>query len=330
MYYKKYKETKIKSNISKKLCYKIYNLCLDLNKNNNKYNDISILNSLSFIKKRNIPLITLYRKNLFKYNKEFNSKTDDMKFYDKVYDKFLFKYKLRDTKFNHIYRKKHNDNNNTSIKKIKNQKIFNKIENKSTNNILYSKINIKNNTNTVNLKFDNQNNINDFSSKERVNNYIYQSKIFPEKKSTENISNHYLSPQKKIISEKENKPKNELVISHVEKLNLNTNFPKTPKKSKKRLFIEEKKPKILNTEIKIFSKPYIIDNNNFQINKNVKNKKKKKNNIKIKKPNNGQKIKDIYLDFDLEKLQLEIAKKKLEDYVTYLKKGKNNYYNNNI
>ena len=331
MYYKKNKKTQIKSNISKKLCYKIYNLCLDLNKYNNKYNDISISNSLSFIKNRNIPLNTLYNKNSFKYNKEINSKSDDMKLYDIVYDKFRLKYKLKDTKFNHIYKNNHNVNNNISIKKINNQNILCKIENKSTDNILYKKNKIKNKSNIINLVLDNQNNIKDFSSKERVNNYIYKKKIFQEEKSKENNNNHYFSPQKKFISEKENKPKNELAISHVEKLNLN--FPKTPKQSKKTFFIEEQKPNIINTEIKISSKPYIIQSNNFQINKNAKNKKKKNTNIKIKKSNNSQKIKDIYLDFDLEKLQLEIAKKKLEDYAIYLKKEKNNYpkynYNNN-
>ena len=329
MYYKKNKEAEIKSNITKKLCYKIYELCLDLNKYNQKYNDISILNSLTFIKNRNIPLNTLYRKNSFK-NKTTNAKSNDMEFYNKAYDKFLFKYKLKDTKFNYKYR--NNVNNNISIKKINNHNILGKIENKSTDNILYTKSNKKKRANIIHMKLDNENNINDLSSKIRVNNYIYKRKIFQEEKSTKSNRNNYLSPQKRLISVEENKPEIELAISHVEKLNLHGNFPKTPKKSSKRIFISEKKPKIINTEIQISAKPYIIENNNFQINKNAKNKKdkkKKKNNIKIKRSNNAQTIKDIYLDFDLKKLQLEIAKKKLEDYATYLKKNKNNYYNNN-
>ena len=280
MYYKKIKETHNKQNISKKLCFQIYNLCLDLNKYNNKYNDISILNSLSSIKNRNFSLNTMYKKNSFKYNKVINSKSDDMKFYDIVYDKFLFKYKLKVTKFNHIYRKNNNVNNNISIKKVNNQNIFNKTKNKSTDNISYTKNNKKNKISIVNLKLDNQNNSNDNAPKTKINNYIYKRKIFPEKKSSENNSYHYLSPQKTIILEKENKPKKELIVSHVEKLNLNISFPKTPKKSKKNFFMEDKKPRIINTETKIPSKPYIIENNNFQINKNVKNnKKKKKTNI---------------------------------------------------
>ena len=277
MYYKKNKKTQIKSNLSKKLCYKIYNLCLDLNKYNNKYNDINILNCLSFLKNRNIPFNTLYKKSLFKYNKAIYSKSDDMKLYDKVYDKFLFKYKLKDTKCNHIYRNNHNTNNNISIKKINNQSILCKKENKSADKILYKKNNIKSKANIINLKLDNQNNIKDFPSKEIVNNYIYKRKIFPEEKSTENNSNRYISPQKKIILEKENKQKNELAISHVEKLNLN--FPQTPKQTKKRFFIAESNPKIINTETKISSNPYIIESNNFQINTVIKILKIKKRKI---------------------------------------------------